>query len=259
MFTRKNQKAVMTKEAAMGIEVEGVKTINSEVRKFNRDSRVFVKDKSLIYGLKSVTDDTCEEKSELMEIKNSAVVETVILTGQHKGIWIRAKVIRLEQNTVDIQVLHPTKWSVVGIAVAVPKRYVRTVSKKKLETYTIPIKFTLDNSILYVACNKNMKVDDLKRSIHKARVFPLDHIFLLHNGKWLDNSDTIPNEVIFCIIHRSTRSNDDLKYLVSTLKKQILKPRSTSQSEISSLEGVSRSYSWSYSNEYYGSQERRIL
>lgn len=263
MLTRKKQKAVIIEEdTAMGIEVEGVKTINSGGKStLTRDSRVFERGKKLLAHVsKSVSDDACEEKSALVDIKSSTMVETVILTGQHQGVWIRAKVMRSEETTVDIQVLHPRKWSVVGIAVAVPKHYIRTVSEKKLGTYTIPIKFMLDDSVLYVACNKNMKVNELKRSIHKVRIFPLDHIFLLHNGRWLDNSAAIPNDVIFCIIHRSDRLNDNPNFLVSTLKKEILNCRSgsISVSEISSLEGASIPCSCSYSDEYYGPRERNI-
>jgi len=249
MFKRNRQKAFITKEEeTMGIEVEGVKTINSSKGTFEREN------KSLVHISKSELDDAGEQKSSLSGIRRSAIVETVILTGQHQGVWIRAKVFRLERKTVDIQVLHPRKWSVVGIAVAVPRHYIRTVSEKKLRTYTIPIMFMLDDSKLYVACNEKMNVDELKRFIHKVRLFPLNNIFLLYNGAWLDNSAAIPNDVIFCIIHRQDRSNEDPNYLDSTLKKQILNSGSVSGSEISSLEGASRSYSSSYVSEYYGSQ-----
>jgi len=183
-------------------------------------------------------------------ILTSTIVETKILTGPHKGLWIKAKVLRRKEHAVDVKVLHPRKWSVVGVALDVPNQYIRPASNSK--SYTIPIRFTLDSSVLYVVSNKQMKVDDLKWTVHRARKYSIHQIYFLHNGRWLRTHDPVPDDVIFCIIHRGDRSSGNLNVMVSNAKKQLLNSQAGIESDISSLEGAccrSRSYSTSYTNE----------
>jgi len=193
--------------------------------------------------------DVCEEKivvSPSESITTSKIVETLILTGLHQGVWIKAEILRLTENTVDVKVLHPRKWSVAGVAVDVPYEYIRPVSNSK--SYTIPVKFALDDSVMYVVSNKRMKIDDLKRMVHRLRTYPIDQIYFLHNGKWLQTYDPVPDDVIFCIIHRGDRSISNLNAMVSNVKRRLLNSVSRTESDISSLEGAysrSRSYSTS--------------
>lgn len=243
-------------------KVEGVKTVKSEVTStrstFSSVNTCNGENKHKIHTSMSLAlaTDLCEEKIEVLPLEGvttSTIVETVILTGLHQGVWIKAKVLRMKENTVDIKVLRPRKWSVVGVAVDVPNQYIRPVSHSK--SYTIPVKFMLDNSVLYVASNKLMKVEDLKRTIHRVRIYPMDQIYFLHNGKWLQSYDPVPDDVIFCIIHRGDQSNSNLNVMVSKVKKQLLlHSAARTESDISSLEGAysrSRSYSTSYTNEDY--------
>jgi len=197
--------------------------------------------------------DFCEEKIGVSlpeSITTSTMVETVILTGLHQGVWIKAKVLRMKENTVDIKVVHPRKWGVVGVAVDVPNQYIRPVNNSK--NYTVPVVFTLDNSVLYIMCNKRMKVDDLKRTVNRVRIYPIDQIYFLNSGRVLQTYDPVPNDVIFCIIHRGDRSSSNLNVMVSNVKKDLLNSAGRTESDISSLEGAysrSKSYSTSYTNE----------
>jgi len=244
----------------MAGKVEGVKTVKSEVTSttsslnsvntYNRENKHKIHTSMSI----ALATDLCEEKIEVSPfegITTSTIVETVILTGLHQGVWIKAKVLRMKKNTVDIKVLRPRKWSVVGVAVDVPNQYIRPVSNSK--SYTIPVKFMLDNSVLYVVINKRMKVEDLRRTIHRVRIYPIDQIYFLHKGKLLQSYDPVPDDVIFCIIHRGDQSSSNLNVMVSNVKKQlILHSEARTESDISSLEGAysrSRSYSTSYTNE----------
>jgi len=125
---------------------------------------------------------------------------------------------------------------VAGVAVDVPYKYIRPVSNSK--SYTIPVKFTLDDSVMYFVSNERMKVDDLKRTIHRLRTYPIDQIYFLHNGRWLQTYDPVPDDVIFCIIHRGDRLLSKLNVLVSNAKKQLLNCGSRTKSDICSLEGA---------------------
>jgi len=170
------------------------------------------------------------KKPTIADIRKSTIVETVILAGRHCGVWIRAKVLNVKENAMDIEILSPKKWKVVSIALGVPKHLFRVVSNGQLENYTIPIEFTLDNSILYISCNNNMKVEDLKYTIHLARGFPLDQIYFMHNRGWLGCSDCVPNDRIFCIIHRGESLTYNLTEMVSMLKSKGVNSASFSSS-----------------------------
>lgn len=256
MFSKLYHKASKIKKGkTMAGKVEVDKTVESEVAStFNSVNTYNGENKHKIHTSMSLAlaADLGEEKIEVLPLEGittSTIVETVILTGVHQGVWIRAKVLRIKENAVDIKVLRPRKWSVVGVAVDVPNQYVRPVSNSK--SYTIPVKFMLDNSVLYVVSNKQMKVEDLKRAIHRIRIYPMDQIYFLHNGKWLQTYDEVPDDVIFCIIHRGDQSSSNLNMMVSNVKKQLLNSASRTESDISSLEGAysrSRSYSTSYTN-----------
>jgi len=262
MFTKFFNRASTIKEAltteagkVMVADVEGAKTDEYEVLSASTSATTYEENKRKTHTSMSlaIATDFCDEKMGFLppeEIITSAIVETVILTGPHQGVWIKAKVLRIKEYTVDIKVLHPRKWSVVGVALDVPNQYIRPASDSK--SYTIPIRFTLDDSVLYFVSNKRMKVDDLKWMVHRARRYSMDQIYFLHNGRWLQSYDPVPDDVIFCIIHRGNRSNSNLNVMVSNAKKQLLISEIGTESDISSLEGAysrSRSYSTSYTNE----------
>jgi len=256
MFTNFFHKASTIKEGKTVVrKIEGAKTkynvkrTSASVNTCNWENKHKIRTSMSI----ALEVDFCEEKigeSPPEGTKTSKIVETVILSGLHQGIWIKAEVLRLKEKTADVKVLHPRKWSVVGVAVDVPNQYIRPVSNSK--NYTIPVKFTLDNSVLYIVSNKLMKVDELKLKVHKLRTYPIDQIYFLHNGRWLQTYDPVPDDVIFCIIHRGDRSNSNLNVMVSNVKKQLLTSVTRTDTDISSLEGAysrSRSYSSSYNSE----------
>jgi len=256
MFTKLFNKASTIKEGkAMAVKIECAKTnyevtsASTCVNTHNGENKHKIST-SMSLALET---DFCEEKigvSAHEGITTSTIVETVIMSGLHQGVWIKAKVLQMKENTIDVKVLHPRKWSVVSVAVDVPKQYIRLVSNSK--SYTVPVKFTLDNSVLYVVSDKRMKVDNLKWAVHRLRVYPIDQIYFLHNGRWLQTNDPVPDDVIFCIIHRGDRSRSNLNLMVSNVKKQLLNSETRTESDISTLEGAysrSRSYSTSYKSE----------
>jgi len=247
-------------------KVKGLETVKSEVANtFTTKNRAFRGEKKHVTNRSiRLSDYLSEEKMKvrsLVGIRIFTIVDTVILTGLHQGVWIKARVLRMKENTVDLKVLHPRKWSVVGVAVDVPNQFIRALSDRDLGSFTIPIKFMLDDSVLHLAWNKKMKVDDLKRSINRVRLFPVDQIYFLHNGGWLHSYDPVPNDVIFCIIHRGDRSSRRLNGMMSHIKKQLLNSVRRTESKVSSLEveySRSRLYSYSYINENYDLREGKI-
>jgi len=160
--------------------------------------------------------------SPLSGLKRSSIVETIILRGRHQGLWIRAKVLRVKQETIDVEVLFPKKWKVVAVALGVPKRLIRAVKDCDLSSYTIPIEFTLDDSVSYAACTDKMRVEDLQWTIHIARGFPFSQIYFLHHRNLLMSTDCIPNDRIFCIIHRGEEPAYNLNELVSMVSKSAI-------------------------------------
>jgi len=159
------------------------------------------------------------KNSPLTGLIRSSIVETIILRGRHQGLWIRAKVLRVKQETIDLEVLFPKKWKVVPVALGVPKRLIRPVKDCDLNGYTIPIEFTLDDSVSYVACTGKMRVEDVQWTIHIARGFPLRQIYFLHHRNLLACTDCIPNDRIFCIIHRGAEPAYNLNELLSMAPK----------------------------------------
>jgi len=180
------------------------------------------------------------KKPAFESIRRFSIVDTKILAGRYKGVWIRAKVLEVYENKMDIQVLHPRKWNVVPIALEVPKKLIRPVIEYDLENFTIPVEFTLDDSVIYISCSSKMKVEDLVWTIHLSRGFPQDQIYILHHHKWLKSSDSIPNCRIFCIIHCGKPLALNLSNLVSGTKRTRRNSVSISCSELSSAETLGR-------------------
>lgn len=158
-----------------------------------------------------------DHDARLLGVRKGAIIETLILSGRYQGIWVKAQVLLVEEGTMDLKVLYPRKWKVAGTALAVPKEFIRKIDVSDKDNYTVPIKFTVDDSILYVSCTEHMRVRDLKEAVHENREFPQSQIYFIHKGKWLVDSDNIPNDVLFCIIHRAGPLTNDLVDMVESL------------------------------------------
>jgi len=141
----------------------------------------------------------------LDQVKIGSIVETMVLSGRHRGIWVKCQVLGKENDTMDLKVLAPKKWRVATTALAVPNRYIRPSSKSALETYVVPIEFTMDDTKLYFSCHKKMKLNHLRMAIAQERGLSPKQLFFINRGKWLDEDDPIPNDVLFCIIHRKNK------------------------------------------------------
>jgi len=260
LFRKNNQKAVLINngKATFGV-IKDVKMIRSPARvlvtmqtltgkasTFDALSKLETEEFKLIsdgvYNMATKPSEDDEKKLDdvrLRGIRRNSIVETLILTGRYQGIWIRAKVIRVEYETMDLSVLLPEKWKVAGTALAVPNQFIRSIDGESLENYTIPIEFTLDGSVMYASCNDHMRVRDLKETINKERKFPLNQIYFIHEGRWLDSSDRIPNNIVFCIIHRGGKLTKELIDLAAAFKRKSSNSASKGGSKTSATRGKS--------------------
>jgi len=168
--------------------------------------------------------ETPDDDIRLEGVKKGAIIETLILSGRYQGIWVKAQVLLVEDQTMDLKVMFPRKWKVAGTALAVPKEFIRKIDEEESKNYTVPVKFTVDDSILYVSCNQFMRVRDLKEAVHENRRFPQNQIYFIHKKKWLTDSDRIPNDVLFCIIHRAGPLSSELVDMVDKIGKSFSKP-----------------------------------
>jgi len=155
----------------------------------------------------------------LDQVKIGSIVETMVLSGRHRGIWVKCQVQAKGSETMDLKVLYPKKWRVAGTALAVPNRYIRPSPKTELDTYIVPIEFTMDDTKLYFSCHKKMKLNHLKVAIAQERGLSAKQLFFINRGRWLDVDDPIPNDVLFCIIHRKNKLSPKQIYMVSAHKK----------------------------------------
>jgi len=163
-----------------------------------------------------------ENEIRLKGVKKGVIVETLIMSGRYQGIWVKAKVLLVESRTMDLRVLHPRKWKVAGTALAVPKEFIRKIEESEKDNYTVPVRFAVDDSVMYVSCSPFMKVCDLKQTVVLEKKYHLSQIYFIHKKKWLTDYDSIPNDVLFCIIHRAGPLTSDLIDLVDVLNKKRL-------------------------------------
>merc|ERR1719499_1746352 len=138
--------------------------------------------------------------ADLTNIKAGAVVETMILSGRYQGIWVKSEVTNVEADTMDLRVLYPKKWKVAGTALAVPNRFIRVVAEKDLENYVVPVEFAMDDSKLYLSCNKRMRVKHLKTTVSQQRGVLPNQLIFVNKGTPLLETDPIPDDAIFCIV-----------------------------------------------------------
>jgi len=195
--------------------------VRSLLLRSKKDSR---KKKSKL-DLTKENDDIYEEnfrrQPELKGVKIGSIVETMVLSGRYKGIWIKAKVQKFWEDTIDLKVLTPRKWKVSAYAVGVPKQLIRRVADEDRDSFVVPIEFMIDNSILYLGCTRAMRIAHLKITVSKEKGFSKEQLFFMCNGNWLSDLDPIPNAVIFCIVHKTGKLSSKQKSLV---KSKGLKP-----------------------------------
>jgi len=139
---------------------------------------------------------------QLKGVKVGGIVETMVLSGRYRGIWVKAKVLKLWDGTIDLKVLYPKKWKVSAFALGVPQKLIRKVAKEDRNGFVVPIEFMVDDSILYLGCNRAMRIQHLKVTVSKEKGFSKEQLYFMCNGEWLSESDSIPNEVIYCIVHK---------------------------------------------------------
>lgn len=153
----------------------------------------------------------------MAQVKVGSIVETMVLSGRHRGIWVKCQVVGRSKDTMDLKVLFPTKWRVAGTALAVPNRYIRPSAKSELDSYVVPIEFTMDDTKLYFSCHKKMRLNHLKMAIAQERGLSPKQLFFINRGRWLDEDDPIPNDVLFCIIHRKNKLTPKQMNMVSAV------------------------------------------
>lgn len=128
MYSRENQKVVLIREGkAIFGEIKDFKTIKSSGKvfvtirthggktvtlDFNNEPEVegFKLISDAVYEMVTKADSGKEEEMKdnavrkLVGVNKNSIVETLILSGRYQGIWVRAKVIRVEENTMDLRV-----------------------------------------------------------------------------------------------------------------------------------------------------------
>jgi len=197
----------------------------------------FDRDGKFNMATKTKSKDEMKGQSDVRFTKDP-IVETKIMSGKYKGIWIKARALHIGKHKMDLAVELPKKWMVAEIALGVPAKFIRPVTDEN--SYTVPVEFTLDGTLLCLSCDSYMTVRDLKQTIYNERKFPWNQIYFMCDGDWLIDSDAIPNDRIFCIIHRGGRLTNHLINLASTLKQQTRSPSFSSETwEVSSPMGRS--------------------
>jgi len=162
-------------------------------------------DLEIVYQEAKFSRSKNEKKTEvtahtLAAVRPGDLVETIILSGKHKGIWIRAEVQHIEEKTMNLRQLRPEKWKVVRFAVNVPKKFIRCILPENKENYTVPIWFVADNKVHYIKCSKEITVYDLKQPLSKLRGVEPNQLILICGGVALSEGIPVPDDKIFGII-----------------------------------------------------------
>jgi len=155
------------------------------------------------------------DNRDVSDVKEGDVVETVILSGKHKGIWVRAEVTAVEADTMDLCVLSPRKWKVMRTALSVPKNFIRVILPKDKGNYTIPLEFVMDDKIHYIECNKEMRIKNLKTTVAQLRNVRPNQLIFVNKGSPLLETAPIPNDTIFCIICQKGGLTENQLHLLS--------------------------------------------
>jgi len=162
---------------------------------------------------------------DLTDVAKGDIVETMILSGRYQGIWVRSQVTLVEDDTMDLKVLFPRKWKVAETALAVPNKFIRTVSEKDLGNYIVPVEFAMDDSKLYLSCNKRMRMKHLKTTVSQQRGVSPNQLIFVNRGQSLLEIDRIPNDAIFCIICQKGKLTSNQIELLSARGKAKKSPK----------------------------------
>lgn len=179
--------------------------------------------------LKNLTKGACSDdkpttkqtiNTHISGVQSGDLVETVILSGIHKGIWIRAKVREIGRDIMNLLVLRPKKWKVASFALGVPKRFIRSVPWEEKGSYIVPIKFVMDNKIHYLSCNTLMTIKDLKKSVSELRCVGPNQLIFVNSGVPLLEMGPIPDDTIFCILcQKGGLTKSQMSLLFTMVKK----------------------------------------
>jgi len=155
--------------------------------------------------------------AELADVRPGDLVETKILSGKHKGIWIRAEVRDVGEQTMSIRVLRPEKWNVALFAVQVPKKFIRCVLLEDKDNYTVPISFVVDNKVSYLSCSKEMTANNLREPLSEMRGVEPNQLIFVSRGVLLEEGVPVPDDKIFCIICQKGGLTENQMRLLSNM------------------------------------------
>jgi len=159
--------------------------------------------------------------AELADVRPGDLVETIILSGRHKGIWIRAEARDVGEQTMSVRVLRPEKWNVALFAVQVPKKFIRCVLLEDKDNYTVPISFVVDNKISYLSCSKEMTANDLRESLSEMRGVEPNQLIFVSRGVLLEEGVSVPDDKIFCIICQKGGLTENQIRLLSNMRTEL--------------------------------------
>jgi len=196
----------------------------------NKDSREEKSALEMITRENEVRDESRSQlQPKLKGVKEGIIVETMILSGRYRGIWVKAKVLKIWKSTIDLKVLNPKKWKVSAFALGVPQDLIRKIADQDKGTFVVPIEFMVDDSILYLGCTQAMRIEHLKVTVSKEKGFSKEQLFFMCNGEWLSDSDRIPNQVVYCIVHKTGKLSSTQIGLIKS--KELLPPPASSAKE----------------------------
>jgi len=132
------------------------------------------------------------------------IVQTKVLSGKYKGsFFVRAEVLNIKGDSIDVRVLLPEKWQVAGTAYRVPKNCIRAIPKDQLQKYVVPLELDVDHSIMFVQCSQSMTIKKLKNTIFKLRGIDQSLMSLLtKSGRHLSDESKIPNDALICQVRQ---------------------------------------------------------
>jgi len=151
--------------------------------------------------------DINEMATDMSNLAVGDIVQTKVLSGKYKGsFFVRAEVLTIEKDSIDLRVLLPEKWQVAGTAYRVPKNCIRAIPKDQLQKYVVPLELDIDHSIMFVQCNQLMKIKKLKNTIFKLRGIDQSLMSLVtKSGRHLSDESKIPNDALICQVHQVKR------------------------------------------------------
>jgi len=140
-----------------------------------------------------------ERKEEFLP---GSVIETLILSGRCKGLWVKAKVVSVNtlQRTAELEVLSPAKWKVAKRAVSVPFRLIQHVPVSKKDMYIVPISIVQDDTFLCMPCDPTTTVKQLRRDVGLQIGYAASRITFIFRGAKLEDEENVPDGALFCVV-----------------------------------------------------------